>query len=234
MPSTRLRLAHTLTLFAVFCLAVPSGGGLAALEIPGVDVRWGNFYTFNEYEDQGSEGVPIDVYVGTALPLSFQALPLETAVAVDFAYREYLVTTEGLVVPTQIETGADAGVGVGGALWILISAPTGLQLRPTTELSLSAGVSPTIFLRLPVKQIEGDTSGMRPYFLDSGRFIFPEVYLSALYDFSQSWSFGITARWLIPAFHLTTEAPLPYPDQMMVGANLSIRRRFGNGEREDE
>lgn len=200
---------------------------LMAFEVRGIDLRWGHFFTFNEYDGQGSEGAPIDMFAGLALPFAFTAVPIEISIAADVSYREYLVTSDMLVVPTQIETGAAAGVGVGGALGVFLRLPTAFAYRPTTDVVLSVGVSPTFLLRLPVRQIEGDIGGMGRYFLESGRYFFPELQLSAFYDYSPRWSFGFTARWLVPIVHLFRTLPLPFPDQMMIGGNVAIRRRFG-------
>jgi hypothetical protein len=81
-----------------------------------------------------------------------------------------------------------------------------------------------VFLRLPVKSIEGDTSAMKPYFLD--RLFFPEAFLSVVYDYAENWSFGFTGRWLLPVFNANMETTLPFRDQMMIGVHLTIRRQL--------
>lgn len=216
MRRTRIVLA------TIFGLSFAASAG--AFEVEGIDLRLGYVYTFNEYQGQGSEGEPLDSYAGIGLPLRFTPIPIGLGLTIDVLYREYLVTSDGPVVPTQIETGADAGVGVGGALGLFFGAPVSLSLKPIDTLTVAVGASPTIVLRIPVRSIEGETSAMKPYFLD--RLFFPEAFLSVVYDYSENWSFGFTGRWLIPVFNANLETSLPFRDQMMIGVQLTIRRQL--------
>lgn len=216
MRPTRILLVTVLG-FTLACSAF-------AFEIEGIDLRLGYVYTFNEYRGQGSVSEPLDTYAGIGLPLRLTPIPIGLGLTIDVTYREYLVTSDGPVVPTQIETGADAGVGVGGALGLFFGAPVSLSVKPLETLTLAVGGSPTVFLRLPVRSIEGDTSAMKPYFLD--RLFFPEAFLSTVYDYSENWSFGFSGRWLIPVFNANLETTLPFRDQMMIGVHLTIRRQF--------
>jgi hypothetical protein len=216
-----MRNVRVTTAVLVFLTSVVNA---SAFDIEGLDLRLGYAYTVNEYEGQGSEGVPLDTYVGLALPARFSGLPVGVGLTVDVLYREYLVTSDGPVVPTQIETGSDAGVGVGGVLGLIMGTPVTLSLRPIDSLSISVGGSPTVVLRIPVRTIEGDTTAMRQYFAD--RILFPETMLSVVYDYSDSWSFGFTGRWLLPVFNNRLETELPVRDQMMIAGHLIIRRQF--------
>jgi len=225
-----MRFAHPNARFLVFILAVSSFAAFFvprtyALNVGDIDARLGLFWIGNGYTVDAS-GNPVQksdvspLAGGAGIDLGFHLSPsLTLRPAIDLFGIEYAMTTSGKVVPTQIES-ADALL----MLNVLISAPLTMTFPIADKLQLSAGVSPSVLLRIPtIGYGSPDRAAITAYMYQSARFFYPEAQIGLNYLFTPRVQFGLMLRTLFPIFHFWDGEQVPFWDQMIASGTFFLR-----------
>ena len=223
----RTRYPAVLVLFA---LVAATGYGISfeGIHLQAGPVWIGNAYTTDSSGEpvQGSAASPIEESLSVGIRLRI-AENLLFSPLVNVHYTEYLQAEGQKVVPTQKETGGDAGT-VAGLMTASLSTRWLIPLELAEGWELAVGASPTLAFRIPILSIAGSGSaaGVSRYFYRSLRYLLPEAYLSTTYAFTESVDVGLVSRVLVPIYNLWDGESTAFWDEMQVFANLFIRFRI--------
>jgi len=224
-----MRIRHFAALI-LFALPAVTGYGISfeGINLQAGPVWIGNAYTTDASGEpvQGSAAGPIEETLSVGIRMRI-AENLLFSPLVNVHYTEYLQAEGQKVVPTQKETGGDAGT-VAGLMTASLATPWLIPLEFGEGWELAVGGSPTLAFRIPVLSIagEGSAAGVSRYFYRSLRYLLPEAYLSATYAFTESVDVGLVSRVLVPIYNLWDGEDTPFWDEMQVFANLFIRFRI--------
>lgn len=207
------------------------GAALAApaLEVSELNLHLGQAWIGNGYTEdadgetvQGSDVSPLNLVGGVAVQLDF-APALRFAPGLFLYRQEYLEPPDGKVVPTQIETGSQAGE-IAGTLGLLVSLPYVYEWKLSEELAILAGASPSLVLRFPAQPIENsELGGLYDYFYSEARYLLPELNASFLYRVNERLRFGLNLRAFLPVHNLWTQYEVEFYDEAIILPNLEMR-----------
>jgi hypothetical protein len=226
-----VRLAITL-LFATVAAATAPAVEVSELNFHLGQALIGNGYTKDAEGNsvQGSDVSPLNFAAGFGVQLDVAPF-VRFAPTMSLYWQEYLETPDGKVVPTQIETGKQAGE-LAGTIGVLLSLPYVYELRFSEHLALFAGLSPSLVLRFPVQPIEGSKlDGLYGYFYSEGRFLLPEASVALLYRLNERLRFGLNVRVFFPMHNLWTKYEVKYFDEGIVMPTLELRLTPQGGDR---
>ena len=223
--SRTLSLPLTLSCTLLFGIATVA----PALEVSELNIHLGQAWIGNGYTEgadgesvQGSDVSPLNLVGGFGVQLDFTQT-VRFAPSAFLYWQEYLETPDGKVVPTQIETGSQAGE-LAGTLGLLVSLPYVYEWRLSEEFAVLAGASPSLVFRFPAQPIENsELGGLYNYFYSEARFLLPELNGSFLYRVSERVRFGLNLRVFLPVHNLWTQYEVDFFDEAIILPNLELR-----------
>lgn len=210
---------------ALFVLIV---AGVHSLELEGVGLTGGVVWLGNADEVGGPS--PLKSTIGVSVPVAFSRIFVATAGIRGFAH-DYEWTDDGRAVPTEIETRDALSV-----LSLLLDAEATFRFRLADEVAAGVSLAPTFLLRFPTTaygEAEADRAAMRAYFSASGRFFYPGVGLYCQWRATESVALVFRTRGYLPVFQRRAEPDLPFHDQMLIGASITVLFDLGSTRSED-
>ncbi len=196
--------------------------GIHALDVEGIGLTGGIVWTGNS-DDAGGPS-PVKSVVGASLPVALSPGFVLTANARAYAH-DYEWTDDGRAVPTEIETRDALSV-----LSLLADVEATFRFALSDEVAGGLSIAPTFLLRFPTTaygEAEEDRAAMRSYFSAAGRFFYPGLGLYCRWRATDSVSLVFRTRGYPPLFQRLAEPDLPFYDQMLIAASVTVLFTFG-------
>ncbi|MCF7928935.1 MAG: hypothetical protein K9L68_08490 [Spirochaetales bacterium] len=218
-------------------LLFSSAAAVSSLTVDALEAEYGLLW-LGKYEggDYQSSSTPSPILntLGLTVPLDFEnGFLLQPGLKVfgtDYLY------TGSRAVPAGIED-KDAFY----VLAMLLKTPIVFDFPLNENLVLSGEAGPSFLLRVPLVAYdagESMRSDMTSYLFGSLRFLYPELGFSMRWKLNRSIALGFRTEFYPPVFHFWDGEDVPFYDQMMVDALMTLRFNLGgeggegNGEGE--
>lgn len=241
MPIARMPIARMLAGLALLLLPLTQtpAQSLFGIRISELFVSAMPVWTYNGFLEDGN-GTPVQGSDVSPITMSFGAgfeLRLSPLFSIEpegwLALQEYAaLDAYDKVVPTQIETGSAVG-DVGNAIIFGISVPAVFHWDPdwsgNWEFNGSAGLA--LVYRIPISAVEGSELGPIARYWFAGRFIYPELGVSADYQFAPRIHAGAGLTWYIPFYNTWgRNVDVGFLDETMLRYGLRVRWLIGDVE----
>lgn len=207
---------------AAAALLVLINAGVHSLDIEGIGLTGGVVWIGNG-DDTGGPS-PLKTTVGASFPVGLSPGFLVTANARAFAH-DYEWTDDARAVPTEIET-RDAFSVVS----LLADVEATFRLPLGGDVIGGVSLAPTFLLRFPTTaygDAEEDRAAMRAYFAGAGRFFYTGVGAYSRWNATDGVALVFRARGYPPLLQRLAEPNLPFYDQMLIEASVTVLFTFG-------
>ena len=225
-----------LLLLLTLLLLVAAPDGAAAFELDGLLFDAGETLIGNAYLEtpegetvQASDVSPLTLTVGGGARFRLGEGGFRLGFTTHFWTQEFLETPQGPIVPTQIETGAAAGVSLAKTLGIMVGLPVLYHWQPewAGELSFGGGISPSLVFRVPYAGIDGtEPDNIRSYYLSEGRYFYPESLLFGEYRLNQELRITLHIRALWPIYNGWDGEETPFMHEFLMPVAFGVRCAF--------
>lgn len=207
---------------ALLLLSLPLAAG-NALSLSTVDVRSGILWLGSSGDGQVVAPSPVLNVWGVSLPLSISS-SFVLVPEIDFFGTQYQLYGSRAI-PTEIEYRSSVWL-----LDVLVDPAVRYQIRLSKSLTWGLELSPAFIFHIPTvswdlsSQQIGQITG---YFYSRGRFFYPEVGTSLLYQLLPNIGLEFRVRSFFPIFHLWDGEGLPFFDQLMIDGSIGLRFKIG-------
>ena len=184
-------------------------------DIPGLELQFGYDFILNSVDDSAPSPVICNSFGGSVPFLVSPNLVFRPELTAFFQSMQYVLDR-----PIPVEAMYD-NVAV---MALVASANLGYELQLLKTLTLVPEVGVALAFRVPLGTAgTGATEMVLPLTLwyIAGRFLYPELGLGMLYQFSDRYTLFVRMQGMEPIFNLWSN--LPWWDQLVATLNLGIR-----------